>query len=182
MILSEKSLNQYKHLIALDLTSYGAAFAIINRFVDDDGIKVFEVSPCGQTAILILLAKEITSAQILISEIASFFKDQVLNIALIENAHTDLLPTYLSQNKTSLNKNLLILEGSSVALGLHLADKLLKQKYALVDFRVIRTFPKNVIISATTASMTELLDIDCANFKKNYIEEVQISLKSFYEI
>lgn len=166
----------------MDLTSYGAAFAIINRFVDDEGIKVFEVSPCGQAAILILLAKEINSAQILKSEIASFFKDQVLNIALIENSHADLLPTYLSQNKTSLSQNLLILEGSSIAVGLGLADKLLKQKHALVDFRVVRTFPKNVVISATAVNMIELLDIDCADFKKNYIENVETPLKSFYEI
>lgn len=175
-------MNKYKHIIAFDLSSYGAALAIINQFVDDEGVKVFEISPCGTSAILILLAQEINLAQLLKSEIISFFKAQVLNAHVVENIHCDLLPTYLSQNKALLQKNLLVLEGNSIATGLRLADRILKDKHALVDFRVVRTFPKNVILSITTENNIQCLDLDISDFRKTYIEGVQPVLKSYYEV
>lgn len=175
-------MNQYNHLLAFDLSSYGAAFAIINQFVDDETVKVFEVSPCGVSANLILLAKESISLQIIKSEAIAIFQSQILSAALIENIHHDLLPVYLSQNKSTLKKSLIIFEGSSVAQGLALAQKALTEKMSLIDFRVIRTFPKNVVISVTADSSTPALSTEEFDFKKTHIENIQPSLKSFYEI
>lgn len=178
-------MNQYKHLIALDLSSYGMALSIINRFVDDDTIKVFEISPCGQSAILILVVKEINTLLVLKSEITSFFKSHILDVRVIADFHAELLPTYLSQTKAKISKSLLILEGSSVAIGLEIADKLLKENHILIDFRVVRTFPKNVILTISEASgknLNQLLDINFLEFKKTFIDNVQPPLKSYYEI
>ena len=175
-------MNLYKHVLAFDLSSYGAALAIINQFVDDENIKVFEVSPCGQAAILILVAKEINLLHIVKAETDSIFKSQILTSLLIENAHADLFPAYLSQNKSKLNKSLIILEGSSVAEGLFLADKLLVDKNILVDFRVIRTFPKNVIITFSAETKSSPIYLNGLDFKTTYIENIQPCLKSFYEI
>lgn len=176
------AVNQYKHLIAYDLSSYGAAFAIINQFVDDEAVKVFEVSPCGQTAILILLSKEPISLQIIKSEVASIFGSQVLSCALIENIHEDLLPTYLSQNKSTLRKTLAILEGPSIANGFVLAQRALEKKNTLIDFRVIRTFPKNILLTISAESLGQLINPDGFDFKQTNFDSIQPSLKSFYEI
>ncbi len=175
-------MQQYNHLLVFDLSSYGAAFAMINQFVDDEAVKVFEVSPCGQAAILILLAKEIISLQIIKAEAAAIFSSQILATALIENIHADLLPTYLSQNKSPLNKAVAILEGSMIALGFSLAQKALLASNTLIDFRVIRTFPINVVITVSAESADSLVNSDGYDFKKTYIDKVQPSLKSFYEI
>lgn len=175
-------MNQYNHLISFDLSSYGVALAIINQFVDDKTIKVFEVSPCGQSAILILLATDNISIQIIKSGAASLFKSQILSCAVIENIHADLLPAYLSQNKAALAGSLMLLENPSVSAALGLADQLLKEKHLLVDFRVIRTFPKNVILTFSTEKLSYLNKLNLPDFKKTSIENIQPSLKSFYEI
>ncbi len=175
-------LHQYKHLLVFDLSSYGAAFSIINQFVDDDSVKVFEISPCGQSAILILLSKETISLQIIKSEVTSIFGSQILSCVIIENLHADLLPTYLSQNKATLNKTLAILEGSSVALGFALAQKALDEKNILVDFRVIRTHPKSVLLTISAESLGLLVNTDSFDFKKTCIDAIQPILKSYYEI
>lgn len=175
-------MNQYKHLLALDLSSYGAALAIVNQFVDDAAVKVFEISPCGQSAVLILVSKENISLQIIKAETNSIFRSQVLSSALIENVHEELLPTYLSQNKARLSHSLIILESSSVATCFFMADKLLKAKYSLIDFRVVRTFPKNVILSVGTDNLSQPINFSGLDFKKTYIENIQPILKNFYEV
>ena len=173
---------QFKHLFAIDFSSYGAALAIINKYVDDENINVFEVSPCGQHAILILLAKDSVSLQLIKSECQSFLKSQILDSAIIENFHTDLLPTYLSQNKTKLGKVMAVLEGGSVSSGLFLANELLNQNLQLVDFRVIRTSPKNVVITVTAERAMAMAHFQNQDFKYTYIEDLQPSLKAFFEM
>lgn len=175
-------MNQYKHLLAADLSSYGSALAIINKYVDDENVKVFEVSPCGQAAILILVAKEILTLQLIKSETQALLKSQVLDCYVIENTHQDLLPAYLSQNKTKLDKVMAVLEGTSVSSGLFLANELLNENLQLVDFRVIRTFPKNVVITVTAARAMAMAHFKNLDFKYTYIEDIQPSLKAFYEI
>lgn len=172
---------QYKHLFAADLSSYGSALAIINKFVDDENVKVFEVSPCGQGGILLLVAKEILPLQILKSECEAMLKSQILNSCVIENCHEQLLKTYLSQNKTKLNKVMAVLEGSFVSSGLFLANELLNENLQLVDFRVIRTFPKNVVITVTAERAMAMAHFQNLDFKYTYIEDIQPSLKAFYE-
>ena len=179
MISLEKSL---QHLLALDLTSYGAALAVINKYVDDENVKVFEVSPCGQSAVLILLAKEPLALQVVKSESLAMLKSQILECQLIENFHADLLPAYLSQNKTPLQKVMAILEGSLVSSGLLLANQLLNEGLSLVDFRVVRTHPKNVILTFTAARAMTMAHFQNLDFKYTFIEDLQPSLKSFYEL
>lgn len=175
-------MNLYKHLLAFDLSSYGAALAIINQFADDDAVKIFEISPCGTSAVLLLVAQEINVLTLVKTEAESIFKSQILSSAIIENIHSDLLPTYLSQNKTPLKKSLVILEGNFVALGLSLSDRALKENHSVVDFRIVRTGPKNVIITIGAEKLDDLVNLNLIGFKKTTIENIQPSLKSFYEI
>ena len=174
-------MNQYKHLLAFDLASYGAALGMINQFADDTTIKVFEVSPCGSSAVLILLSNDKVSLQIVKSQSESLFKSQIMSVSLIENIHDDLLPVYLSQNKVDLKSNLLILEGNWVSSAFELANTILLAGEQLVDFRIIRTFPKNVILTFTSTK-NEIEEIDSKDFKKTFIENLQPVLKSYYEL
>lgn len=173
-------MNQYKHLLSFDLTSYGAALGLINQFVDDEAIKVFEVSPVGNSAQLILLAKDLVSLQVVKAQSESILKSQVLDSCLIENINENLLPTYLSQNKTNIAKNIAVFEGTYVSAGLLLAQKLLMGRAALLDFRIVRTNPKNVILTATSDQSGIYDGIDIGHFKKTIIENVQSTLKNYY--
>ena len=76
---------KYKNLLVLDLTSYGAAFAVLNRFVDDEQVKVFEISPIGQKAVLMLLLQDEITATILQKEIKIFFSNEIISSGLIIN-------------------------------------------------------------------------------------------------
>lgn len=175
-------MSQHKHLLAFDLTSYGSALAIINQFVDDDAVKVFEISPCGSSATLILLAKDTVSLQIIKSEVLSYFMNQVLSSGFIENTHDELLVTYLSQNKPKVEKAMVILEGAFVSEGLEIADKALKNNNSLIDFRVIRTFPKNIVMTFSLKNISDFISVDKTSYKKTLIEDVQPLLKSYFEI
>ncbi|MEQ1723224.1 MAG: hypothetical protein ABL930_08600 [Pseudobdellovibrio sp.] len=174
-------MNQYNNLLAFDLASYGAALSIINQFADDLSIKVFEVSPSGSSAILILISTDKVSLQIVKSQSETIFKSQILSASIVENIHENLLPAYLSQNKVELKSNMLVLEGNYVSTGLELANALLFSGEQLVDFRIIRTFPKNVILTFTT-SKNEIGKLDSKDFKKTFIENIQPVLKSYYEL
>jgi hypothetical protein len=149
--------------------------------VDDEGVKVFEVSPSGQSAILILLAKDVTALQVIKGETIAMLKSQILGSCLIENFNSELLPVYLSQNKTKLQKVMAVLEGGLVSSGLFLANQLLSEGLSLVDFRVVRTHPKNVIITVTAPSATAMAHFQNLDFKYSYIEDIQPALKAFYE-
>lgn len=178
----EKSLPHFKHLLALDLSSYGSALSILNKYADDESVKVFEISPCGQGAILILLAKDSMALQLVKSESTAMLKSQILDSYAIENFHGDLLPTYLSQNKTELKKVMAVLEGGLVSSGLFLANELLDEGISLVDFRVIRTHPKNVIITVTAASAMTMAHFQNLDFKYTFIEDIRPTLRSYYEV
>lgn len=170
---------QFNHLLAFDLASYGAALGIINQYVDDASVKVFEISPCGSSSILILLSSDKVSLQIVKSQSESIFKGQILASVVVENIHNDLLPVYLSQNKTELKNNLLVLEGHYVSSALEIANEMLNAGESLVDFRIIRTFPKSVVLTFTS-STTKIFE--SKDFKKTIIENVQPVLKTYYEI
>ncbi len=172
---------QYKYLLSFDLASYGAALSIINQFVDDSSIKVFEVSPSGSSAILILLANDKVSLQIVKSQSETIFKSQILSSSMVENIHENLLPAYLSQNKVELKNNLIVLEGNYLSTAFELANTLLFSGGLIVDFRTIRTFPKNVVLTFAV-SKNEFSKLDSKEFKKTYIENVQPVLKSYFEL
>lgn len=175
-------MNQFKNVLVFDLSSYGSALSIINQFVDDTVVKVFEVSPCGQSAILILSASESLALQIIKAESEAIFKAQILSLELIENIHEDLLPTYLSQNITKVQRAMLILENPFVSSAMQIANNYLQSGRQLTDFRVIRTYPKNVILFFTSEKVDNFSDTDLIGFNKTVIDNVQPALKSFFEI
>lgn len=175
-------MNKYKHVLAIDLSSYGAALSIINQFVDDHSIKVFEVSPCGQTAILILASQDLLGLQVVKNEVAAFYRSEILEFSMIENIHEDVVPVYLSQNKPGVGHTLVIIEGPFVSTALKIADQLVKDGNILLDFRVIRTGPKNIILTIGTESAAFFDSFNYAGFKKTLIENIQPSLKAFFEI
>ena len=175
-------MSKYTHLLSFDLTSYGAALAIINRFVDGDIVRDFELSPTGAEAQLILLSQDPIALQVIKTESQSLMGSQILASALIENLHEELLPTYLSQSKASLQKCLTVLEFSTLSQGLAAAQSLLASGASLVDFRVVRTSPKNVIITATSGSADAFDFLNLSPMKRTVMTDLQPSLKSYYEI
>lgn len=179
----EKSLINYKHLLALDLSSYGSALAIINQFCDDDQIKVFEISPVGYAGLLILLIKEETAADILKNEVISFFKSNLLSVELLKNFDSRILEIYLSQNKSEVSTSLLIQEFSFVSQAFKAAHALLVKDIQLIDFRVIRTYPLNAILISTAIEGTHLIQHkDQLGLRSSMlIDHVEPVLKQFFQ-
>ena len=175
-------MNKFKHVLAFDLSSYGAALSIINQFVDDNSIKVFEVSPSGQTAVLILVSQDLIALQVVKNETVSFYRSEILESSMIENIHEDVIPAYLSQNKPGVCKSMVIVEGPFVSTALAIADQLVIDKNVLVDFRVVRTGPKNVILTVGSENVGYFDTAEFPGFKKTIIENIQPSLKAFFEI
>ena len=179
-----KSLNSFSNLLSFDLSSYGAALAIINQFCDDDEVKVFEVSPAGSAGLLILLIKDQTAAELLKSEIFSFYKANVLSSALVKNLNLNILKTYLSQNVPEVSSHLLVQEFSFVSDGFRAAEYLLLSGINLVDFRVIRTFPLNVILvsSAKDSEVLRSAKAEVPTRSNVIIEKVEPVLRQYFEI
>lgn len=175
-------MNRYRHLLAFDLSSYGAALAIVNQFVDDKAIRLFEISPVGTSAQLILLSEEIQALEFIRNEAQSLFRAQILASEVVADVHSDLLPTYLSQKSSSLKRAMAVFEGESVALGLQLAQAILKSGLSLVDFRVVRTSPKNVIITATADTTESLLNLKAVSFRRTCLENLQNPLRELFEV
>lgn len=168
--------------MAFDLSSYGVALAIVNRFVDNETVDVFEISPAGQLATLLLLVKDEMTLKILKSETTSIFREQILHVEGIENFAEDLLKVYLSQTQAKIQTNILVSETESVAKALAWADKCLKNKLDLVDFRSLRTQPKNIIVTITHSQLAKLIEATNPQFKNTLIEKVEPSLKVYYEV
>jgi hypothetical protein len=175
-------LNQYKHLLSFDLSSYGAALALVNQFVDGDSCKDFELSPCGASAQVILLFKDEMALKIVQENAVSYFRSQIKDVKAVVNVNEKLLPCYLSQNKVQLQSKMYVLEGSFVSSGLMLMQNLLKQGAEPVDFRIVRTEPKNVILTVTADTPPDLTLADQLQYKATAIESVQPALKEFFQI
>ena len=175
-------MNSYKHLIAFYLTSYGAALVLLNQFVDGESVKDFEISPNGTAAQLILLGKEVTSLEVIKGQALSLLKSQILDVQTVNDIHQELLPSYLSQIKVELQNSLFILEGSSTPTALVLMQSLLSNGFKAVDFRIVRTGVKNVILTLTNDHDAGFLHMDSLGFKKTYIEKIEPSLKSLFQI
>jgi hypothetical protein len=139
------------------LSSYGSALSIINQFCDDEQVKAFEISPVGAAALLILTIKDAVSAEIILKEVSSFFNSQVLSIRLIKNINSIVLKNYLSQAQEALKDFVLVQEFSFVSEAFEVAQSLSSQQVALIDFRVIRTYPLNVILVSSSQDEKLLL-------------------------
>lgn len=164
------------------MSSYGTALSILNQFADGENVKDFEVSLCGTTAQLILLSQDVISLQVIKGEAQSLFKSQILDVQIIENIHENLLPVYLSQNKPQIQTSMAVLEGVFVSTGLQLLQQALMLNIGVVEFRVVRTSPKNVIIILTGTSEDAYRKISSINFKLSQINKVEKTLKSYFEI
>lgn len=176
--------NSYQFFVVLDLTSYGSALAILNQFADDDVVKVFEISPTGSAAFLLLATKNLVDAEVLASQIKKIYKDDILEIELILKTQEEVLQTYLSQNTPKLKKNLAVLELDRISKAFFIANETVKNGMSLVDFRVVRTFPCNIILTITSDETSELLSIKNKYhfLKTTIISDVQSTLKSYFEI
>jgi len=174
-------LNQFNHLIAFDLSSYGAALALVNQFVDNDGCRDFELSPCGTSAQLILLVRDALALKVMREQASSILKSQILDIQTVENINSQLLPCYLSQSKTALQQKLYVFEGTFVASGLALMQELLGQGAKPMDFRVVRTAPKNVILTVTSEASLDIAAATRLQFKSTVIDSIQPALKEFFQ-
>ena len=175
-------MNKYKHLISFDLSSYGTALSILNQFVDGESVKDFELSLSGTSAQLILLAQEVVSLQIIKGESMALFKSQILDVQIVENIHSELLPIYLCQNKPAVKSAMAIFEGAFVSTGLQLLQQALTNNISVVELRVVRTFPKNVVLILTSENENDFEKIASINFKLSQITKVENILKSYFEI
>ncbi len=172
------------NLLVLDLSSYGSGLAVINQFCDEDQVKVFEVSPIGHAGILILLIKDATAAELLKNEIFSYYKANILSIALLKDFDMTALKIYLSQNKPVVLENLLIQEFSFLSEAFCCVDRLIKSKIAVIDFRVIRTYPLNAIVTSTSSNADSLAVVrsEVNSRASVVIEKIEPVLKQFYQI
>lgn len=177
-------MNSYPHLLILDLSSYGAAFSIVNHFSDDDQIKVFEISPLGNRAILILSVKDHLVLDIIEKEILAFHKSNILFFSKIKNIKEEVLLCYLSQNKPSISKHMLIQEFSNVSDAFTQAQKHADKQIQLVDFRVVRTQIPNIILTSTIAEIEQIETVSChlENAKNTLIPNVSSVTKKYFEI
>ena len=155
--------------------------SIINQFVDHDAVRDFEISPCGSGAQLILLGRQAITLNVLCGQVESLYKSQIIDAAVVENIHPNLLETYLAQNKVSVDAHLIVFEGSSLSEGFSLTNKLLNKSLNVLEIRMIRGASKNVMITASDNNLNLLSEIMCGTFKKTVIENVQTPLRSYWQ-
>ena len=178
-----KSLSNLSHFAIFDLTKIGTAYQIINSFVDDETILAFEISPLGTQAVLMMSSKDLIALQFVYGQCLALHKAEILNSVLIENLNPEVLNVYLSQNKPKVAGSLFISETESFATAFKFAQNLALQKMSLIDFRVVRTCPPNLIITATgnTKDLQLLLTLNSA-VKMTLIDQVLKPLQSYFEI
>lgn len=177
-------MTEFKNLIVFDLTKLGAAYQIINSFVDNETVHVFEVSPVGTSAILILASNDLIALKFIEKECLAFFKADILNASFIENVSEKLIESYLSQNTAVVKKHLVVIEEISFANAFKVAAQIIATGLDIVDFRVVRTGIPNLIMIFSSDAI-EKLNVLAANqqiSKMTVIENIQTPLKSYFEI
>ncbi len=172
------------HFLVFDLTKLGAAYQIINLFADEQTIHVFEISPVGTQALLILSCKDLVSAQLIYNQCLNLYRSDVLASVLIENVNDSILNAYLSQQKPSLSINILVIETQYFSHAFEAAKKLVQADSAVVDFRAVRTSPANLIVIGTNSSAENLNQFMLKNSfgKMTLVPDVQPVLKAYFEI
>lgn len=172
------------HFIFFDLTKIGIAYQIINSFVDEETIHAFEISPLGPQALIILSSKDKIALQFVYHQCLAIYLTEIAGSAYIENLSDHVMAAYLSQNQPKVEKNLLIIEAPFVSLAFNYAKKLCDENIEIIDFRIIRTGPPNIILIASNQSMQTLNQFVQSNqiSKSTLIEDVQKSLLSYFEV
>lgn len=177
-------MTDFKNAIVFDLTKVGIAYQIINSFVDAETVHVFEVSPVGTNAVLILVSKDLIALKFIEKECLAFFKSDILNASFIENMNEKLFESYLSQNTPAVKKHFAVIEEVSFANAFKVASQVLAVDIDIVDFRVVRTGIPNLILTFTSDALEKInsLTQNQQISKLTVIENVQPSLKAYFEI
>lgn len=176
--------------MVFDLSKLGTAYQIINSFADGETLHVFEISPIGAQAVLILMSKDLILLQLVHGQSVTLYKSEILNSVIIENIDAKILNPYLSQPnepgqpQAKAKSNLLVLETNGFATAFAKAKQLVDLDLVIVDFRAIRTCPPNLIITATSDSVEKLSQFvnQDTSSKATVIPKVQGLLRSYFEI
>lgn len=179
-----KLLTDLGQFVIFDLTKVGTAYQIINSFVDDKTIHVFEISPVGQQAVLILNSKDAISLNFAYQQSLSLFRADILDSAFIGPLSEVVISAYLSQAQPAIQKNILVVEVGSFSKAFLVAKRLAEKSIQIIDFRAVRTCPPNLIITASNES-TEILSQFTNEFplaKITLIESIQKPLQSFFTV
>lgn len=178
------NLSTLGHFLIFDLTKIGAAYQMINSFADEQAVRVFEISPVGNQALLILSCKDLISAQLVYNQCLSLYRSDVLASVIIENVNDSILNAYLSQQKPNLSSNILVIETQYFSHAFDAAKKLVQADIAVVDFRAVRTSPANLILTSTSSSPEILNQFMSKNSftKMTLIPDLQPVLKAYFEI
>ena len=177
-------MSELGHFIFFDLIKLGAAYQIINSFVDDETIHAFEISPLGSQGLLILNSKDKIALQFVYNQCLTIYRADIIESIYIEDLSEPVMTAYLSQNQPQIEKNLLIIESSFVSCAFDLAKKLWSENIQIIDFRIIRTGPPHVIITASSHSADLLNQFVEMNhvLKSTLIADVKKPLRSYFEI
>lgn len=177
-----KSLNNTDNLLVFDLTKLGAAYQIVNMFTDSEAIHVFEISPIGTQAVLILMSKDLILLQLIQNQCQSLYAADILSSSLVEKVQSHVLDPYLSQQKPHIESNLLFVETTFFSTAFKTAQNLVDKGLFILDFRAVRTSPPNLILTATSESVEKLNQfmLDYPQEKMTLIPKVQKKLKSFF--
>ena len=180
----EKSLSKLGSFAIFDLTKVGAAYQIINSFVDNEVVHAFEISPIGAAALLILNSKDQIALQFIFKQCQSIYQADILYSAYLKEIDATVIEAYLSQNKPEVKKHILMAEAQSFSEGFVLIQNLSQAGFQILDFRAVRTSPPNLIISATTNDVEVAQEFlkSYSQAKITFIENVQKPLKQYYEI
>lgn len=179
-----KSLSNIGHFIIFDLTKLGAAYQIINSVVDGDNIKTFEISPLGSQAVLILVTKDLISAQLILNQCMSLYKSDITDAVVVENVEQNILGPYLSQNLPKMNQAMLIVEINTFAKAFAVAKRFVNAEINIIEFRVIRTGPPSLVLVATDENAEKLnsfMQVSDSS-KMTLITGVQLSVSSLFQI
>ena len=179
-----KSLSSIGHFIIFDLTKLGAAYQIINSVVDGDTIKTFEISPLGSQAVLILVSKDLISAQLILNQCMSLYKSDITDAAVVENVDQNILGPYLSQNFPKMDQAMLIVEINTFSKAFTIAKKFVNAEINIIEFRVIRTGPPSLVLVATNDNTEKLNNfMRVSDYSKmTLITDVQGSVSSLFQV
>ncbi len=171
-------------LAVFDLAKVGTAYQIINSFVDNVTVRVFEISPIGTNAVLILNSKDQIALQFIFKQCQSLYRADILYSTLLKEVNSLVIEAYLSQNKPQVKKHILMAEVQNFSEAFLLAQKMSSAGLSFLDFRAVRTSPPNLIISSTTDDLAgvQVFLTSHDGAKITLIENVQNSLSQYFEI
>lgn len=177
-------MSSFGSVAIFDFAKVGTAYLIINSFVDEVVIQVFEISPVGGRAVLILRSADKLALEFIYQQCLTLHGSDILECAFIDELDENIVACYLSQNHPTLKKNLFVVEERFVSKAFLIAKSLLEEGLVLIDFRVVRTDPPNIIITSSDDSIDRLSLFMQSNklLKSTIIENVQKPLQSFFQI